>query len=446
MNKKITTVIILIIICASSIIVSILYLIKNDIIDINDIYTNADAKNTQVANGSNISSTENSALGSKSCVLLEEGAEYDTMYDDRTSIYVKLNDISISKNKAELPEFDTFEDWDEIKDSQGNITNEYSYVVLNITMMNKGNENVEVSLNSLLLHFGTDGGYNEARSFNSSEKKTSKNYFVEKLEPGKKLNVNVAYVAEDKQLNEYKDCDIALGAARILGYDLIENFQSPFEARTFNDFWRRWHISMTSWFRDYVYFSLGGSRCAPWRHYLNIVIVFVCSGLWHGADWRYLAWGLFTGLLAAFGVMTARARQRINRYNPLYRMGWFKVFWQCLFTNALFCLTLVFFASAIYNTDPFAVYGSLLQGWDGLAGSWAQVSGLIYSSGIDGRLPVVLTCGTAIVLAMEHNGNNVARWIRKQCFVLRWTVYYAAAVSILFFAAFGQSAFIYQQF
>ena len=203
MNKKITTVIILIIICASSIIVSILYLIKNDIIDINDIYTNAEAKNTKVA--SNISSTENSALGSKSWVLLEEGAEYDTMYDDRTSIYVKLNDISISKNKAELPEFDTFEDWDEIKDSQGNITNEYSYVVLNITMMNKGNENVEVSLNSLLLHFGTDGGYNEARSFNSSEKKTSKNYFVEKLEPGKKLNVNVAYVAEDKQLNEYKD-------------------------------------------------------------------------------------------------------------------------------------------------------------------------------------------------------------------------------------------------
>ncbi len=79
MNKKITTVIILIIICASSIIVSILYLIKNDIIDINDIYTNADAKNTQVANENSISSTENSAVESKSCVLLEEGAEYDTI-------------------------------------------------------------------------------------------------------------------------------------------------------------------------------------------------------------------------------------------------------------------------------------------------------------------------------------------------------------------------------
>ena len=192
--------------------------------------------------------------------------------------------------------------------------------------------------------------------------------------------------------------------------------------------------------------SLGGSRCAPWRHYLNIVIVFVCSGLWHGADWRYLAWGLFTGLLAAFGVMTAGARQRINRYNLLYRMGWFKVLWQCFFTNALFCLTLVFFASAIYNTDPFAVYSSLLQGWDGLSGSWAQVSNLIYSSGIDGRLPVVLLFGCFVVFAAEHGGRSVAKWIRQQVWPLRWTLYYGMAAAILFFAAFGQSAFIYQQY
>ena len=131
---------------------------------------------------------------------------------------------------------------------------------------------------------------------------------------------------------------------------------------------------------------------------------------------------------------------------PLYRMGWFKVFWQCLFTNALFCLTLVFFASAIYNTDPFAVYGSLLQGWDGLAGSWAQVSNLIYSSGIDGRLPVVLLFGCFVVFAAEHKGRSVARWIRQQVWPLRWTLYYGMAAAILFFAAFGQSAFIYQQY
>ena len=240
--------------------------------------------------------------------------------------------------------------------------------------------------------------------------------------------------------------DMAIGLGKIFGFTFAENFNYPYISRSVTEFWRRWHMSLGSWFRDYVYFSLGGSRCAPWRHYLNIVIVFVCSGLWHGADWRYLAWGLATGLCAAFGVMTAKARKRLNRFNPLYRMGWFKALWQCLVTNALFCLTLVFFASAIYNTDPFAVYGSLLQGWDGLAGSWAQVSGLIYSSGIDGRLPVVLLFGCFVVFAAEHGGRSVARWIRQQVWPLRWTLYYGAAAAILFFAAFGQSAFIYQQY
>lgn len=241
-------------------------------------------------------------------------------------------------------------------------------------------------------------------------------------------------------------CDIALGAARILGYDLIENFQSPFTSRSFGEFWRRWHISMTSWFRDYVYFSLGGSRCAPWRHYLNIVIVFLCSGLWHGADWRYIAWGLACGLFSALAVLTAKPRQALGRVNPLYRVSWFKAIWQVLCTNVLFCITLVFFASALYNADPFAIYASVLQGWQGLAGSWTQITQLIYDSGIDGRLPVVLWFGCFVVFAVEYGGRNVAVWIRQQVWPLRWTLYYAAAAAILFFAAFGQSAFIYQQY
>ena len=241
-------------------------------------------------------------------------------------------------------------------------------------------------------------------------------------------------------------CDIVLGAARILGYDLIENFNSPFEARSFNDFWRRWHISMTGWFRDYVYFSLGGSRCAPWRHYLNIVIVFLCSGLWHGADWRYLAWGLACGLCAAFGAMTAKARKKLEKFNPLYRQAWLKAVCQVTITDLLFCVTLVFFAAALYNADPFAIYGSMLQGWNGLAGSWHQVQQMLLDCGIDGRLPVVLLFGTFVVLAVEHGGRSVTRWIREQVWPLRWTLYYAAAAAILFFAAFGQSAFIYQQY
>ena len=241
-------------------------------------------------------------------------------------------------------------------------------------------------------------------------------------------------------------CDIALGAGRILGYDLLENFRAPFEATSFGEFWTRWHISMTGWFRDYIYFPLGGSRCNVVRHMLNLLIVFLVSGLWHGADWRYLMWGLSCGVISVLGKLTQNARQTINAHNPLARAAWLKTTWQRCIVFLLFCFTLVFFASALYDVDPYAVYSGAVQGWQGLAQSWAEVSTLIFDSGIDGRLPTVLTCGVLIVLAVEHNGTNVARWLREQNFVLRWTLYYAAGAALLFFGAFGQSAFIYQTY
>lgn len=241
-------------------------------------------------------------------------------------------------------------------------------------------------------------------------------------------------------------CDIALGAARILGFDLIENFNSPFQATSFGDFWRRWHISMTGWFRDYIYFPLGGSRCAPWRHWLNLIIVFVCSGLWHGADWRYLVWGLACGIISVLSVLTARPRAFVAQHNPLYRAAWLKNTLRRLMVWVLFCFTLVFFASALYNADPYAVYGGLTKGWQGLAGSFKMVCNLLTDSGLDGRLPVVLIFGCGAVFAAEWNGNRVADWIRQQCLPLRWTLYYLCFAAILFFAAFGQSAFIYQNY
>ncbi|MEE0800930.1 MAG: MBOAT family O-acyltransferase [Gemmiger sp.] len=242
-------------------------------------------------------------------------------------------------------------------------------------------------------------------------------------------------------------CDIAIGAARILGYDLLENFRSPFEAVNFSDFWSRWHISLTSWLRDYLYFPLGGSRCNVVRHMLNLVIVFAVSGLWHGADWRYLQWGLACGIISVIAQLTAAPRKALARVNPLYREPAVQKFIQRCITFLLFSFTLIFFAGALYNAQPFEVMGGMLSGWDGgLSAAWQSVTALIRDSGIDGRLPVVLICGCGIVFAAEHNGNNVARWIRRQNFVLRWTLYYAACAAILFFAAFGQSAFIYQQF
>lgn len=91
--------------------------------------------------------------------------------------------------------------------------------------------------------------------------------------------------------------DIAIGCARLFGIRLNDNFRYPLFARSIPDFWRRWHISLTQWFRDYVYFPLGGSRCPKWRTMVNTMVVFLLSGLWHGASWKYILWGALHGTM-----------------------------------------------------------------------------------------------------------------------------------------------------
>lgn len=89
---------------------------------------------------------------------------------------------------------------------------------------------------------------------------------------------------------------IAIGSAKIMGFHLNDNFNHPYFSATVSEFWRRWHISLSTWFRDYLYFPLGGSRCAKWRVYFNLMVTFLASGLWHGAMWTYVAWGGVHGL------------------------------------------------------------------------------------------------------------------------------------------------------
>lgn len=91
--------------------------------------------------------------------------------------------------------------------------------------------------------------------------------------------------------------DIAIGTARLFGINLMRNFNFPYFSRDIAEFWRRWHISLTTWFRDYIYIPLGGSRCAQWKVARNTMIIFLVSGFWHGANWTFICWGLFHALL-----------------------------------------------------------------------------------------------------------------------------------------------------
>lgn len=107
--------------------------------------------------------------------------------------------------------------------------------------------------------------------------------------------------------------DIATGAARILGYDLLENFRRPYQARSIQDFWSRWHISLSSWFRDYLYIPLGGNRVSRARWCANLLIVFLISGLWHGANWTFVVWGGLHGLYLVLSILSQPMRDGMWR-------------------------------------------------------------------------------------------------------------------------------------
>jgi D-alanyl-lipoteichoic acid acyltransferase DltB (MBOAT superfamily) len=111
--------------------------------------------------------------------------------------------------------------------------------------------------------------------------------------------------------------DIAVGVARLFDLEVIQNFQQPYLASSVSDFWRRWHISFSSWLRDYVYIPLGGNRVSRWRRDLNVLITFLVSGLWHGADWTFVLWG---GLHGLYIIVEGRSRHVFDRAAKALRL------------------------------------------------------------------------------------------------------------------------------
>ncbi|MFL5763728.1 MAG: MBOAT family O-acyltransferase [Bacteroidia bacterium] len=109
--------------------------------------------------------------------------------------------------------------------------------------------------------------------------------------------------------------DIAIGAAKVMGYDLMENFRTPYVSRSIREFWERWHISLSTWFRDYLYIPLGGNRVVKWRWYYNLFIVFIVSGFWHGANWTFIVWGALHGFYLVVSILLGRKERKENDFS-----------------------------------------------------------------------------------------------------------------------------------
>jgi D-alanyl-lipoteichoic acid acyltransferase DltB (MBOAT superfamily) len=143
--------------------------------------------------------------------------------------------------------------------------------------------------------------------------------------------------------------DIAIGAAKVMGYDLMLNFNRPYLSHTISEFWTRWHISLSTWFRDYVYIPLGGNRTTRFKWYRNLVIVFLLSGLWHGASWNFIIWGALHAFYLVFGLLTLDLRKKISAVTGLGRLPKLNALLQMLTTFALVTFAWIFFRAETFD-------------------------------------------------------------------------------------------------
>ena len=138
---------------------------------------------------------------------------------------------------------------------------------------------------------------------------------------------------------------MALGVSRMLGINVIENFKAPYLAESVQEFWRRWHISLSTWFRDYVYISLGGNRCSAFRKQINLLVTFLVSGIWHGANWTFIFWGLLHGFYQVIGNLTKKIRGSFTEKLKINTECFSFHLWRKLFVFSLISLAWIFFRS-----------------------------------------------------------------------------------------------------
>ncbi|MDX5437780.1 MAG: MBOAT family protein [Pontibacter sp.] len=241
--------------------------------------------------------------------------------------------------------------------------------------------------------------------------------------------------------------DIAIGAAQVMGFNLMENFRSPYFSKSISEFWNRWHISLSTWFRDYLYIPLGGNRVVKWRWYYNLFITFLVSGLWHGANWTFIAWGALHGFYLVFAIVTAKQRNALASRVGLTRHPQLYKWVQVLTVFFLVCLSWIFFRANTI-TDAFYIIGQSAAA----VVNPAQVFALDWSHDVfmDQGFKVFAVSVLAIALMetvhlIQRNG-SVSQLIMQRPAWVRWGIYYAAIVAVLLFGQFGHQEFIYFQF
>lgn len=242
---------------------------------------------------------------------------------------------------------------------------------------------------------------------------------------------------------------IAAGAAKVLGFELMENFNTPFFAESVSDFWRRWHISLGTWFRDYLYIPLGGSRCGKAKRYRNLLLTFGISGLWHGADITYIIWGLLHGFYQIAEKELSPVIKKINEKCSTRTESFGYRFFKVCVTFLLFEFALIFFRAESLHQAVHYIYRMLsCRDW------WSLFDQSIYQMGLDITEMHILVFGIMILFAVDllkyWKGQGLAEYLEKQWIVFRWCVLLGLLFVCIVFGCYGpgfdSSQFIYFQF
>lgn len=241
---------------------------------------------------------------------------------------------------------------------------------------------------------------------------------------------------------------IARGAAEIMGFRLMENFDAPYFACSVSEFWRRWHISLSSWFRDYLYIPLGGSRKGQARKNLNLLIVFFISGLWHGAEWSFVVWGLLNGLYQIAGYAFRPVRDCVVKVLMLDRKTFSHRLYQTLATFVLIDISWVFFRADSIE-QALWIFKSMMHA----SNFHIFFDESIFSLGLDWKNFMLMLLSVLVLMTsdgLKRRGVCVREVICQQELWFRWLVMIGAVVFIMVFGVWGsgfsEASFIYFQF
>lgn len=241
---------------------------------------------------------------------------------------------------------------------------------------------------------------------------------------------------------------LALGSAKVLGYDMLENFNSPYWAGSVREFWQRWHISLTSWFREYLYIPLGGNRKGKIRKHFNTMIVFLVSGLWHGAGWNFIVWGGLNGLYLVLQDITSNVRKKIY---AVLKIDQNSLIWKGLtriVTFALIDIAWLFFKAGTID-DAILMLKIMVVDFNPL---YLLSDGFFSMFGSTRNFAVICLLIIIIMLLdyFKYKKIDLKSMVFNQKTIVRWMIYISIILCILLIGNYGgeyeQTQFIYFQF